>query len=76
MTKEFSYAVAISLLLLAGSLAADAESEAIADDCRTEGEAASLSDDALEKFVRECVEELGGIDYGNPVEAAESEPGQ
>ena len=48
-------------------LAADSEQEAIAADCRIEGEAAGMSGQALEEFVRECVEELGGVTYDNQV---------
>jgi hypothetical protein len=48
-------------------LAADSEQEAIAADCRIEGEAAGMSGQALEAFVKECVEELSGVTYDNQV---------
>ena len=56
-----------SLLSLSNSLVADEEQEAIAADCRVEGEAAGMSGKALEEFVRECVEELSGVSYDNQV---------
>ena len=56
-----------SLLSLSNSLVADEGQEAIAADCRVEGEAAGMSGKALEEFVRECVEELSGVSYDNQV---------
>ena len=57
----------VSLLSLSNSLVADSQQEAIAADCRVEGEAAGMSGKALEEFVRECVEELSGVTYDNQV---------
>ena len=52
---------------MSNSLVADSEQEAIAADCRVEGEAAGMSGKALEDFVSECVEELSGVTYDNQV---------
>lgn len=56
-----------TLLGVSNSPVADEEQAAIAADCRVEGEAAGMSGKALEEFVRECVEELGGVTYDNQV---------
>jgi hypothetical protein len=61
-------------LSVSNSPLADEEQEAIAADCRVEGEAAGMSGKALEAFVTECVEELSGVTYDNQV-GPESEPG-
>ena len=67
MNKGMIPILIASLLSLSNSLAADEEQEAIAADCRVEGEAAGMSGKALEEFVRECVEELSGVSYDNQV---------
>lgn len=56
-----------SIMSLSTALAADDEQEAIAADCRVEGEAAGMTGQALEAFVKECVEELSGVSYDNQV---------
>ena len=49
-----------------GTLQAD-DLDAIATDCRAEGEAAGMQGSPLEDFVKECVEELSGLSYDNQV---------
>jgi hypothetical protein len=56
-----------TVMSLSTALAADDEQEAIAADCRVEGEAGGMTGQALEAFVKECVEELSGVSYDNQV---------
>jgi hypothetical protein len=56
-----------ALIVATTNIVAADERAAIAEDCRMEGDAAGMSGDALEAFVRECVEELSGISYDNQV---------
>lgn len=67
MNKGLTTLLALLCLGLFGNVQADEELDAIAADCRMEGEAGGMDGQALEEFVKECVEELSGLVYDNQV---------
>ena len=67
MNKGMLPLLYVTALGMSNPLFADEEQEAIAADCRIEGEAAGMRGKALEAFVKECVEELSGVTYDNQI---------
>jgi hypothetical protein len=48
-----------------GTLAAAVERDNALDDCRKEGKAEGLQGEALEHFVKDCVESVLGVEFDN-----------